>query len=199
MDNLTILKWREAKALATDDATLEEAFVERAAELHSDVTFLLSAGLTEGAVAALTALAEQDMVDFCIMVDLASGMNIGGVAQLSAPTQQHLSEFLDRDPWYSLSVDNDITVTLAMIEDVLAHAPEVPWYRTSPQLPVTLANLMDRVDREQYARFAEELQTLAARHPETAATSPVDAGADGLALIREIVRAGARRVGAHPT
>ncbi len=197
MDNLTILKWREAKLLTTEDAALAEAFAERAAEVHSDVTFLLSAGLTEGAVAALTALAEEDMVDFCIMVDLASGMHMGGVTQLNAQTQQHLSEFLDQDPWYSLSVDNDITVTLAMIEDVLAHAPETPWHRTSPQLPVTLANLMDRVDREQFARFAQELDARLKRHPEMA--DGTGAGADGVALIREIVRTGARRVGAHPT
>ena len=197
MDNLTILKWREAKTLTTDDAALAAAFARRAQEVHSDVTFLLSAGLTEGAVAALTALAQEDMVDFCIMVDLASGMEIAGVAKLNAPTQQHLSEFLDQDPWCSLAVDHDITVTLAMIEDVLANAAEKPWYRTSPQLPVTLANLMDRVDREQYARFADELEGRLKRHPEVA--EGTYAGADGAALIREIVRAGARRVGAHPT
>jgi hypothetical protein len=75
-----------------------------------------------------------------------------------------------------------------MIEDVLSQ-PE-SWYRTSPQLPVTLANLMDRVDREQFLRFAGELD---ARLQKYSAAAP-----DTVALVREIVRAGARRVGAHP-
>ena len=190
MDNLTILKWREAKVLTSDDAALAEAFSRRASEVHGQVSFLLSGGLTEGAVAALSALAEEDMVDFCIMVDLANGMDLTGGEARNAQTQLHLSEFLDQEPWRSLSVDNDITVTLAMIEDVLAHAQEAPWYRTSPQLPVTLANLMDRVNREQYARFENELETRLQRYPAAAV--------DSIAVIREIVRTGARRVGAQP-
>ena len=77
-----------------------------------------------------------------------------------------------------------------MIEDILVQPDRTPWYRTSPQLPVTLANLMDRVDREQYVRFAAELEARLQRH----AGHP----SDGVVLVREIVRAGARRVGVHP-
>lgn len=189
MDDLEILKWREAKLLAIEDHALAEEFAARAAEVRSQVSFLLGGGLTEGAAAALAALAEEDMVDFCIMVDLAGGIRIGGCDPLDAQTRLHLSEFLDEEPWRSLSVDNDIIITLAMIEDILVRGNEMPWYRASPQLPVTLANLMDRVDREQYVRFAAEFEARLTRHP--------DHASDGIVLVRELVRAGARRVGVH--
>ena len=191
MEELEILKWHESKAMAMEDRALAEQFAARAAEVRSEVDFLLSGGLTEGASEALAALAEEDMVDFCIIVDLAGGVEIGGVAPLDPETRLHLTAFLDQEPWRSLAVDNDITIALAMIEECLIHSDQAPWYRTSPQLPVTLADLMDRVDREQYARFAGELDAKLNRHPAAAA--------DAIAVIREIVRAGARRVGAHPT
>jgi hypothetical protein len=189
MDDLEILKWRESKLLAVDDAALADEFAARAAEMRSQVEFLLSGGLTEGAEEALAALAEEDMVDFCIMVDLAGGVAIGGLEALDAQTQLHLSEFLDEEPWRSLSVDNDIIIALAMIEDVLVQGDHVPWYRASPQLPVTLANLLDRVSREQYVRFAAEFEERLARYPHRAP--------DGIAFVRELVRGGARRVGVH--
>jgi hypothetical protein len=190
VEELGILKWRESKAIAMEDLALREQFAARAAQVRSEVDFLLSGGLTEGASAALGALAEEDMVDFCIIVDLAEGVTIDGVAPLDARTRQHLGEFLDQEPWRSLAVDNDITVALAMVEETVARSDQAPWYRTSPQLPVTLANLMDRVDREQYLRFSAELELRLQRHPQHAA--------DIVALVREIVRGGARRVGAHP-
>jgi hypothetical protein len=188
VDDLEILKWRESKLLAIEDHALADEFATRATEVRSQVCFLLSGGLTEGAEEALAALAEEDMVDFCIMVDLAGGVAIGGLDPLDAQTRLHLTEFLDEEPWRSLSVDNDIIVALAMIEEILAEA-EVPWYRASPQLPVTLANLMDRVDREQYVRFAAEFEARLKRHP--------DHAWDAVVLVREIVRAGARRLGVH--
>jgi hypothetical protein len=190
VEELDLLKWRESKAIAMEDRALAEQFATRAAEVRSEVEFLLSGGLTEGASAALAALAEEDMVDFCIIVDLAGGVAIAGVVPLDADTRLHLSEFLDEEPWRSLAVDNDITVALAMIEEAVLRSEREPWYRTSPQLPVTLANLMDRVDREQYQRFAGELELRLQRHP--------DHAADVVAIVREIVRSGARRVGAHP-
>ncbi len=189
MDDLDILKWRESKLLAVDDAALADEFAARAAEVRSQVDFLLSGGLTDGAAEALAALAEEDMVDFCIMVDLADGVAIGGIEPLDAQTQLHLSEFLDEEPWRSLSVDNDIIIALAMIEDVLAQGDDVPWYRASPQLPVTLADVLDRVSREQYLRFVAEFEARLARYPGRAA--------DGIEFVRELVRAGARRVGVH--
>lgn len=190
MDELDLLKWRESKAMAMEDRALAEQFAARAAEVRSEVEFLLSGGLTEGASEALAALAEEDMVDFCIIVDLADGVDIDGVAPLDADTRLHLSEFLDEEPWRSLAVDNDITIALAMVEEAVLGSEREPWYRTSPQLPVTLANLMDRVDREQYQRFAGELELRLQRHP--------DHAAGVVAIVREIVRSGARRVGAQP-
>ena len=102
MLELEILKWRESKLLAIDDDALADQFAARAAEVRSQVEFLLGGGLTEGAEAALGALAEEDMVDFCIMVDLAGGVTIGGLEPLDPQTQLHLSEFLDQEPWRSL-------------------------------------------------------------------------------------------------
>ncbi len=188
IEDLDILKWRGAKSPA--DREIADAFAARAAEVRSQVAFLLGGGLTDGAVEALGALAEEDMVDFCIMVDLAMAVAIPDVEPLDATTQLHLREFLDGEPWRSLAIDNDITIALAMIEDLLQGDADTPWYRTSPALPALLANLMDRVDREQFARFAGELDTrVRARNQRTSG---------GLAVIYEIVRAGARRVGAPP-
>jgi len=190
MEDLELLKWRETRTLAVEDRALADEFAARAADIRSQVEFLLGGGLTEGADEALGALAEEDMVDFCIMVDLAAGVEIPGIAPLDAETRLHLSEFLEEEPWRSLAVDNDITVALATIEDMLLQSDEAPWYRIAPQLPVTLANLMDRVDREQYIRFAGELEARLRQHRGHTA--------DGVVIVREIVRAGARRVGVHP-
>jgi hypothetical protein len=190
VEDLDLLKWRDSRALAIEDRALAEEFATRAADVRSQVCFLLSGGLTEGADEALAALAEEDMVDFCIMVDLATGVEISGIAPLDPQTRLHLTEFLDEEPWRSLAVDNDITIALATIEDMLVRCEQAPWYRTAPQLPVTLANLMDRVDREQYIRFAAELDTRLKRHRESSA--------DAVVIVKEIVNAGARRVGAHP-
>ncbi len=181
---------RNARARATEDEELADAFAARAADVRSQVTFLLSGGLSTGATEALGALAEQDMVDFCILVDLANGVALDGVAPLDAETQRHLSEFLDEDPWRSLAIDNDITVVLAMIEDVLSQSSDAPWYRVSPQLPTALADLMGRVNREQYGHFAGELKAHLDQH------APLVV--DGIGMVLEIVRDGARRVGAHP-
>jgi hypothetical protein len=55
---------------------------------------------------------------------------------------------------------------------------------------VTLAGLMDRVDREQLARFAAELEARIEAHPEA------DEAAVG--MIRELVAVGAKRLGLRP-
>ena len=103
---------------------------------------------------------------------------------------RHLEEFLDQEPWHSLAVDNDITVTLATIEDLLERMTNgEPWYHVSPQLPATLANLMDRVDREQFMRFAGEL---------TNRQLQVRNAAEQLGFLNEIITAGAHRVGVRP-
>jgi hypothetical protein len=188
MDNIDMLKWRESQARSLDDQALADGFAQRAAEVRQEVEFLLAAGLTEGASEALTAVAEQDMVDFSIMVDLTAAITIDGVEPLSADTRTHLEEFLDEEPWHSLAIDLDITVVLAMIEDVLQHQGR--WYETSPQLPLTLATLMDRVNREQFQRFAAELHVLKGNHEQSDSTTED--------MIHELVQVGARRVGVNP-
>jgi hypothetical protein len=187
MDNLELLRWRESRALALEDQTLAEAFSSRAAEVHAQVKFLLSQGFSEGANESLAALAEGDMVDFCVMVDLAGAVDIPGVAPLDESTRLHLEEFLDQEPWHSLAIDNDITIALATIEDLLERmANGEPWYHVSPQLPVTLATLMDR---EQFMRFAGEL---------TGRQQHVRNSAERLRFLNEIIIAGAHRVGVRP-
>jgi hypothetical protein len=190
MGDLDLLKWRESRVLSVEDDALAEAFAVRAADVRGQVCFLLGGGLTEGADEALAALAEQDMVDFCIMVDLAAGMAIPGVEPLDAQTALHLNEFLDEEPWHSLQIDNDITIALATVEDMILQSKDAPWYRIAPQFPVALANLMDRVNREQYLRFAGELEARLQRHP--------DHQSDGLVIVRQIMHSGAQRVGAPP-
>jgi len=190
MDNLELLRWRESRALALEDQALAEAFSLRAAEVHAQVTFLLSQGFSEGANESLAALAEGDMVDFCVMVDLVGAVKIPDVAPLDESTRRHLEEFLDQEPWHSLAVDNDITVTLATIEDLLERMTNgEPWYHVSPLLPATLASLMDRVDREQFIRFAGEL---------TNRQLQVRNAAEQLGFLNEIITAGAHRVGVRP-
>ena len=92
------------------------AFAERAAEVRIEVEILLRNGLNDGAKDALGTLAEQDMVDFCIMVDLSEGVAMPEVEPLDDETRLHLNEFLSDEPWHSLAVDTDMTVALAMLE-----------------------------------------------------------------------------------
>lgn len=187
MDNIKLLKWRESQNLVEDE-TIATHFAERAGEVRREVEFLLTAGLTEGAVAALAAFAEEDMVDFSIMVDLAADIAIDGVEPLASETRLHLEEFLDEEPWHSLAIDLDITVVLAMVEDALAH--EGRWYETSPKLTLTLATLMDRVDREQFQRTEAEIHALVARH-EAADAATIE-------MIDSLVHVGAHRLGVRP-
>lgn len=136
------------------------AFAERAAEVREEVTFLLRGGLTEGAIDALGSLAEGDMADFCIMIDLAEGVAIPDVAPLDDETKRHLTEFLDADPWHSLAVDIDIPVVLAMLEEVAAQGGELRWFDVAPNLVQVMSNMLDRANAEQLGRFGAELDTL---------------------------------------
>ena len=187
MDNIALLKWRDAQRLIEDEAVAAH-FAARAGEVRQKVEFLLAGGLTEGAEAALAAFAEEDMVDFSIMVDLAANVAIDGVDSLAGDTRQHLVEFLDNEPWHSLATDLDITVVLAMIEDVLQH--EGRWYETSPQLTLTLATLMDRVNRDQFQRIEAEIHERVGRHA-TADESTTE-------MIDSLVHVGAQRLGIRP-
>lgn len=182
---------RRLAATREEDAAHRAAFVARAQELADEVAFVLGNGLTEGAVEALSALAEQDMVDFCIMVDLAAAVSIAGVTPLAPEVRRHLEEFLDNEPWHSLMVDNDLTVALAMVEAVAAAGAEVPWYETSPNLIRVTARVLDGANAEQVQRFVGELNALG-----EASGAPIPN--DAAEILRYIVRGAAQRLGIEP-
>lgn len=171
-----------------DDAA---AFTERAGELRDEVEFLLSRGLSEGAEEALGALAEQDMSDFCIMVDLSQEMDLPGITPLANATRKHLEQFLDHEPWHSLMVDTDLTVALAMYENLAMREDNLPWYDVSPNLVRITARVLDQANVEHLRRFAGELQAL---HDHSAFELP-QAVAE---LARYLVDSAAQRLGIEP-
>jgi hypothetical protein len=156
------LNRRVQNAKAADEAHAE-AFAERAQEMRDELEFLLGAGLSEGAEQSLNALAEEDMSDFCIMVDLAEPIEIPGVTPLAEQTRKHLHNFLDGEPWHSLVIDNDITVALASLDAIGASETERPWYDEVPHLIEMIARLLDQVNKEQLLRLVGEYNVLAAR------------------------------------
>ena len=159
--------WRElnrrVQAAKKDDLERASEFAERAQEVRDEVEFLLGAGLSEGAEQALNSLAEEDMTDFCIMVDLAEPIEIPNVVPLHKDTRKHLHNFLDNEPWHSLVIDNDITVALASLDDVGATSSNRPWYEQAPHLVELMARLLDQVNKEQLIRFVGEYNALAER------------------------------------
>lgn len=183
-------RWRDARRVPVDDE-LHTQFSERAAEVREQVQFLLAGGLTEGAEEALGAVAEQDMLDFDLLVDLAAGVAIDDVEPLPADTRQHLQEFLEQEPWASLATDHDITVVIAMIETVAGDPQRRPWYETAPHLYRVLAEVMDRVDAEQCQRVISEIGE---RRQQPGFSLPPDTAAH----IDQVLRAGAQRAGVRP-
>ena len=176
---------------ADADTAISDAFAQRADEVRESVEFVLSNGLNEGAETALGTLAEEDMGDFCIMVDLAQGITIPGVEPLGKDTAEHLCEFLETEPWHSLLVDNDVTVTIAMLEDVAVRADEGPWYRICPNMVRVMAAVLDEVNEEQMRRLVGEIEAL---HVRTGVRLP----ADVLALVENLVHSNAARLGVRP-
>ena len=165
--SLRFWTWREfnrrMQTAREDDAAQAEEFATRAAEVREEVTFLLSAGLSEGAEEALNALAEGDMNDFCILVDLAEPIDIPDVEPLDEEVRKQLHNFLDGEPWHSLVIDNDITVTLASLDAIGANPTNRPWYEQAPHLVELMARLLDQVNKEQLMRLVGEYNALAER------------------------------------
>ena len=184
--------WRDLthQQVAHDDDDAA-AFTERAEELRDEIEFLLSGGLSEGAEEALGALAEQDMSDFCIMVDLSQEMDLPGVTPLADTTRKHLEQFFDHEPWHSLMVDTDLTVALAMYEDLAMREDNLPWYEVSPNLVRVTARVLDQANAEHLQRFAGELEAL---HDHSALELP-PAVAE---LARYLVDSAAHRLGIEP-
>ena len=173
------------------DTAISDAFAQRAAEVRESVEFVLNNGLNEGAEMSLGTLAEEDMSDFCIMVDLAQGLAIPGVEPLGKDTAEHLREFLETEPWHSLLVDNDVTVAIAMLEDVAVRADEGPWYRVCPNMVRVMAAVLDEVNAEQMQRLVGEIEAL---HEHTGVRLPDDV----LALVANLVHSNANRLGVRP-
>ncbi len=166
-EHLRFWTWRDYnRKLAISKAYDDEQakmFAERAGELREEVEFLLGGGLSQGAETALNSLAEEDMADFCILVDLAEPLAIPGVEPLEDETRKHLHRFLDAEPWHSLVVDNDITVALALLDSVGSMRTNRPWYDYAPHLVEVIARVLDNGNTEQLKRFVGEYNTLADR------------------------------------
>jgi len=165
--SLRFWTWREfnrkMQAAREDDEAQAEEFANRAEEVREQLSFLLAAGLSEGAEGSLNALAEGDMTDFCIMVDLAEPIEIPGVEPLAEDIRKQLHNFLDGEPWHSLVIDNDIVVTLASLDAIGANATNRPWYEQAPHLVEHMARLLDAVSKEQLIRLVGEYNALAER------------------------------------
>ena len=159
--------------------------------MRERIVFLLENGLNEGAEASLAAMAEEDMGEFCIMVDLAQGVSIPGIVPMQKETAEHLQEFLDHEPWHSLQVDNDVTVTIAMLEDVSVRADEGPWYEICPNMARVAAATLDQVNKEQMQRFAGEISAIRER-------TGVGPTQDVMALLQNLIHANATRLGMKP-
>lgn len=191
---LRFFKWRldaSDRQGAEDDADQLESFAARAREVRDGVNFVLQNGLNEGAEEALSAMAEQDMGDFCVMVDLAQGIPLPGVDALDEDTSEHLREFLDHEPWHSLMVDNDVTVAIAMLEDVAARAVEGPWYRVSPNMARVVAAVLDQANSEQLQRLVGEVNALSER-------TGVHLPSDAALIVENLVHSNAERLGVRP-
>ncbi|MEM1433640.1 MAG: hypothetical protein AAGG11_06260 [Pseudomonadota bacterium] len=158
----TLSRYTAASQAPTDHAVAEQ-FHTRAGEVRELVTDLISGGLSEGADTALSALAEEDMVDFCILVDLAEPVHIPTVEPLAEGNRLALAQFLDQEPWHSLAVDHDITVALAQLDSIGTQPAQARWYRYAPGLFDLLASIFDRASKEQFMRFVGEYQVLAER------------------------------------
>lgn len=191
---LEFFKWR-LDALdqhqRSDDRRLLESFAARAQEIAEGVSFLLQGGLSAGAEESLGAMAEQDMDDFCIMVDLAQGVALPGVPPLDKDTGEHLREFLDHEPWHSLLVDNDITVAIAMLEDIASRADEGPWYRVCPNMARVVAAVLDQANAEQMQRFAGEIAALGKRNE-------LELPRDVATIVDNLIHSNAERLGIKP-
>lgn len=185
-------RWRDElrRTEIADERLAQEDMVRRAQELRDEIVFLLKNGLNEGAQATLATLAEEDMSDFCIMVDLAEGLPIEDVAPLDHDEQAQLAAFLAEDPWRSLAVDIDTTVAIAVIEDAASNG-DAAWYDTAPNLIGVVARVLDNVNSEQLGRFAGELSSL---HQRTGVTITPDL----LEQLDFLMRQAASRIGVRP-
>lgn len=163
-----LLGWRDYLFTHPDRVRGDsDYYLSRAKELRETIVAVLAGGLSEGAERALTDLAEEDSVDFCIMMDLANNVQIPGVDRLESEDELHLRQFLHDEPWRSLEVDIEIAVCLAMLRAYGESDEETIWYESDPHLLKSMSQAFQGVNREQLGRFVAEINALGAqRHVE---------------------------------
>ena len=160
-----LLGWRDYLHARSDRLQGDaEYFVNRASEMRDELEFVLRNGLNEGAEASLGELAEEDMVDFCIMADLANHVDIPGVGPLAPETARCLEQFFDNDPWHALMADVEIIVCLAMLRAYGESDEETIWHRNDPYLLTAISRALDDCNEEQLGRFVAETHSLAERN-----------------------------------
>lgn len=186
-------RWRDINRQLSrqEDGAVAEEFAERVSELRDELDDLLKAGLSLGAEDALATLAEEDMTNFCIIVDLAEAVAIPGVEPLSEEQQRELLVFLDREPWHSLAIDNDIVVALALLDKVGATHTNRSVYEAAPGLLDLLGSVLSRVNREQLLRFTGEYEVLAER-------DHLQFPAELVEVLNVLVKAATQRLGVPP-
>ncbi|MEM9621520.1 MAG: hypothetical protein AAF993_07730 [Pseudomonadota bacterium] len=156
-----LLGWRDYVHVRTDRLRGDaEYYLSRAEELRDLVSDLLGAGLSEGAEQALADIAEEDSVDFCILVDLAEGVDIPDVTPLKPAQAEKLLQFLRQEPWRSLEVDTEIAVCLAMLRAYGENEEETIWHMGDPHLLRSISRAFGGVNKEQLGRFVEEINGL---------------------------------------
>ena len=159
-----LLGWRDYLHVRQDRIRGDaDYYCMRAQEIRASVDDVLRAGLSAGAELALSDLAEEDSVDFCIMVDLANGVDIPDVLPLDNNTQAKLYQFLAEEPWRSLEVDTEINVCLAMLRVYGENEEETIWHMGDPHLLKSLSRAFQGCNREQLGRFVSEINTLNAK------------------------------------
>lgn len=159
-----LLGWRDYLFTHPDRVRGDsDYYLSRAQELRETIAVVLAGGLSEGAEQALTDLAEEDSVDFCIMMDLASGVQIPGVERLKSEDESHLHQFLHEEPWRSLEVDIEIAVCMAMLRTYGENEEDTIWYESDPHLLKSMSQAFQGVNREQLGRFVAEINALGAR------------------------------------
>lgn len=165
MSSITpLLGWRDYLHVRGDRVRGDaEYFCSRAEELRDLVGRVLQSGLSEGAEQALGDLAEEDMVDFCILVDLANEVDIPGVTSLEHEDAAKLRQFLATEPWRALIVDTEINVCLAMLRSYGESEAETIWHMGDPHMLKTISRAFEAADREQLGRFVAEINRIAAR------------------------------------
>lgn len=159
--------WRDLKRqlqnLKQSNNEIQREFSRQAQNVRERIEFLVRFN-PGGYEEALSALAEQDMTNFCLMVDLAAGVRLKEVEPLTKEHQQRLARFLAKEPWASLAVDNEISIALALLDSIGAPDSDTALARLPKGILDVLESVLENVNHEQYQRFLYELERLSVRN-----------------------------------